>query len=339
MIRFCVLITAILSLAGAGEAQMVIGTFTGSVNYTAPTPINGYVAYVDIAGGNVQPFVTAPLVASSTCAQEGYAVALTSTVDFVDSNPPIVLATNANLGPPQKDYNAGFCGTPYGLLKSNGTYLSPIEIVMGTTGPSLLFFSNTRAMIGTPSQTQGLSAKWAVSGWTGSGVDTGTALLISGANNGATAQPVPAEIAPRVGVGITQDGTTLILVMVNGVEASGVGLWLSDFADLLKGLGAWNAINLDGGGSSTFVYVPSGNIVQPQSLITLFDNAQPVSGNPHGLTWSLTMAPANENCISYPKGVVTNPNQLCLNAPETGYRPIYANLGFTLVAPSRLKKQ
>jgi hypothetical protein len=324
--------TALFFSFGAA-AQMVIGTFSGSVVYSS-APINGYVAYIDISGGQLQPVVTAPLSSNTTCAQEGYRVALTSTVQFADSNSAIVLATNANLGPGQRTYTSGFCGNPFGLLKNNGTYLNPIEITMGTTGPSLLFFNNTNAMVGTPSQSQGLSAKWAVSGWAGCN-GGGTALVIAGANKGATAQPVPTEIAPRVGVGITQDGKTLILAMVNGVETSGIGLELYDFADLFRGLGAWNAINLDGGGSSTFLYLPKGNIIQPQSLITLFKAATPVSGNPNNLTWALTMVSASQNCISYPNGNVTNSNQLCLNTPGIGYRPVYANLGFILVNQSK----
>jgi phosphodiester glycosidase len=339
MNRFSVFLTFMLCLAGGSEAQMVIGTFSGSVNYST-APINGYVAYIDISSGTVRPVVTAPLAASSPCAQQGYPVALTSTPSFVSSNSGIVLATNANLGPGQPSYSTGFCGVPYGLLKNNGAYLNPIEVIQGATGPSLLFFSNSSAMIGTPTPAQGENAVWAVSGWAGcddTSTGPGTALLIAGSNSGSKAQPVPTEIAPRVGAGITQDGTTLILAMVNGVEPH-IGLELYDFADLFKGLGAWNAVNLDGGGSSTFMYQPGGNVTQPSSLITLFDNAKPVNGNPNGLTWKLTMVPANQNCISYPNGNVTNPSQLCLSSPGTGYRPVYANLGFVLVSGDKVKK-
>src|SRR5262249_44923158 len=102
---------------------------------------------------------------------------------------------------------------------------------------------------------------------------------------------------------------------------------------LLKGLGAWDAVNLDGGGSSTFLYLPTGNIVQPSALLALFNNAAPVGGNPNHLTWTLTPVAANQTCISYPNGNVTNVNELCLSVPGSGYRPIYANLGFTLRQP------
>src|SRR5690349_21089117 len=122
MNRFSLVLTLLLGFASGSEAQMVIGTFSGSVNYNT-TPINGYVAYIDISSGTVQPVVTAPLAAGSTCAQQGYPVALTSTPSFAPANSGIVLATNANLGPGQPTYSPGFCGVPYGLLKNKGVFL------------------------------------------------------------------------------------------------------------------------------------------------------------------------------------------------------------------------
>ena len=315
---------AVLVAAANADAQIVVGTFNGSVGYSQQ--INGYVAYVDISSGLLRPVVTAPLPSSSQCAQVDSAVALTTTVDFATAN-HTVLAINANLGPPNPPYVPGTCGNPYGLLKDDGVYLMPVEIVNGTVGPSLIFFDSATAMIGTPTQPQADSAQWAVSGWTGQG--GGTALLIGGQNSGNTAQPVPNEIAPRIGVGITQDGKTLIIVMVNGVESKGIGLELYDFADLLKGLGAWNAVNLDGGGSSTFLYQPRGVIMRTPALMQLFNAATPVPGNPNNLTWSLTAVPATANCISYPGGAVTPGAPLCIDSPLTGYRAIYASFGFT----------
>jgi hypothetical protein len=119
--------------------------------------------------------------------------------------------------------------------------------------------------------------------------------------------------------------------MVNGLESSKIGLRLYDFADLLKGLGAWNAVNLDGGGSSTFIYLPGGKTIgQPKSILALFEAAKPVSGNPSQLNWKLAPVPANQTCISYPQADVTNPAQLCLPSFGKGYRPVYANFGFRL---------
>jgi len=59
-------------------------------------------------------------------------------------------------------------------------------------------------------------------------------------------------VAPRTSVGVGKDGS-LLLLQVDGIEVTS-GMDLYQFADLLVSVGAWNAINLDGGGSSTSWY-------------------------------------------------------------------------------------
>jgi len=59
-------------------------------------------------------------------------------------------------------------------------------------------------------------------------------------------------VAPRTAIGVTEDGD-LILLQVDGIENTS-GMSLYQFADLLVSVGAWSAINLDGGGSSTSYY-------------------------------------------------------------------------------------
>ena len=59
------------------------------------------------------------------------------------------------------------------------------------------------------------------------------------------------SLNPRTAVGTTRDGTHLLLVTVDGRQAISRGVTLTDLAGILKRYGAWNAINLDGGGSTT----------------------------------------------------------------------------------------
>jgi hypothetical protein len=55
----------------------------------------------------------------------------------------------------------------------------------------------------------------------------------------------------RTAIGVTQDGRTLVLFTVDGTNG-GHGLQGGEVADLLKNAyGVWNALNLDGGGSTT----------------------------------------------------------------------------------------
>jgi len=55
---------------------------------------------------------------------------------------------------------------------------------------------------------------------------------------------------PRTAVGMTRDGHHLLLVTVDGRQAFSKGVSLTNMASIMKRYGAWNAINLDGGGST-----------------------------------------------------------------------------------------
>jgi hypothetical protein len=58
---------------------------------------------------------------------------------------------------------------------------------------------------------------------------------------------------PRTAVGLSDDGTQLILVVVEGRQDPIFGMRLSQLARLMVELGAARAVNLDGGGSSAMV--------------------------------------------------------------------------------------
>lgn len=60
------------------------------------------------------------------------------------------------------------------------------------------------------------------------------------------------EANPRTAAGVTADGA-LILLVVDGRQADSRGVTLDELAALMLELGAVDAINLDGGGSSTLV--------------------------------------------------------------------------------------
>jgi hypothetical protein len=56
---------------------------------------------------------------------------------------------------------------------------------------------------------------------------------------------------PRTVAGISKDHRTLVLAVVDGRAKGRAGMTCPELASLLKGLGAYDAVNLDGGGSST----------------------------------------------------------------------------------------
>lgn len=60
-------------------------------------------------------------------------------------------------------------------------------------------------------------------------------------------------LAPRTGAGTSADGRTGYLVVVDGRSSKSAGISVRGLARLMKSLGADDAVNLDGGGSSTLV--------------------------------------------------------------------------------------
>lgn len=61
---------------------------------------------------------------------------------------------------------------------------------------------------------------------------------------------------PRTGIGISKDGEELILVTIDGRGSSFKGVSQELFGAILRDLGAYNALNLDGGGSTTMAVKP-----------------------------------------------------------------------------------
>ncbi|MBI2497666.1 MAG: phosphodiester glycosidase family protein [Opitutae bacterium] len=146
-----------------------------------------------------------------------------------------------------------------GLSVSDGRVVSPPRVLQGRGDPALLILRAGRARIGYVDRTDlpGLACAVAGIGPTDKGAQPGTLLVTGGRNTGATARVQPAARHPRTAAGLTADGRTLILVVVDGRQPGySVGLKLPELADLLIELGAADAINLDGGGSSSFLYQP-----------------------------------------------------------------------------------
>ena len=58
---------------------------------------------------------------------------------------------------------------------------------------------------------------------------------------------------PRTAVGYSRDGSILFLLTVDGRSESSGGMTLFELANMMRKLGAWQAMNFDGGGSTTMV--------------------------------------------------------------------------------------
>jgi len=58
---------------------------------------------------------------------------------------------------------------------------------------------------------------------------------------------------PRTAVGFSRDSSSLLLVTVDGRSENSGGMTLVELAGVMRELGAWQAMNFDGGGSTTMV--------------------------------------------------------------------------------------
>lgn len=58
---------------------------------------------------------------------------------------------------------------------------------------------------------------------------------------------------PRSAIGFSRDSATVYLATVDGRSENSGGMTLVQLAEFLRGQGGWNALNFDGGGSSTLV--------------------------------------------------------------------------------------
>jgi len=67
--------------------------------------------------------------------------------------------------------------------------------------------------------------------------------------DGVAQRSTDTEVAPRTAIGVDKNGR-LLMLEVDGIEVTNQGLTLNQTADWFLELGAYQAINLDGGGSS-----------------------------------------------------------------------------------------
>jgi len=82
---------------------------------------------------------------------------------------------------------------------------------------------------------------------------TGSAILVKDGKVPAKFSQNAAGKNPRTAVGCTKDGKQLIMVALDGRQSHGVGMDQTELAKLMIELGAYNALNFDGGGSTTMV--------------------------------------------------------------------------------------
>jgi hypothetical protein len=229
-----------LLVATVAQAQVGLATFS------SPAGVSGYIAILDLGSGAFKPVTTA---LDKDCRSQGNGqVSLLNTGNFAQ-NQATVLAITANSGPG----GVTGCGTPAGLLISQGLLVNPGQ----TAGPVLYFHSATQAGITGGLVPDGL--QWAVAGSTNTNNDCpnlyqpGT-LLVQNGLPGACAIPKSMARAGRGAAGLDSTGRYLIVVVAQGTDSG--GLLTSELSQIFVALHAVSAVNFDGGGSTAFYWTP-----------------------------------------------------------------------------------
>jgi len=231
---------------------------------TAAGPVRGWWAKIHLDQPGVRLDATAPL-APRDGLPPGTEAELLPVNEWAEAN-GATLAINAGffglLTDPQPasadhtpDYTTGAPSDIRGLSLSVRGLVSPPRVIAERGDPALLVYGDghAQATYARASDLAGVICAVAGIGTTEDGKQPGTLLVEAGRNTGATARVAPTIRHPRTAVGVSADGRTLLLLTVDGRQpAHSVGVTLPELADLMIELGATAAVNLDGGGSTSF---------------------------------------------------------------------------------------
>lgn len=131
-----------------------------------------------------------------------------------------------------------------------------------TTGAGVLAFDQAaggaRVELYAPAQVTAFDATWM------KGVVSGHPRVVSAGVVLNDTSSLCTVRHPRTAVGLSQDKKKLWMVVVDGRQTASVGMTCGELGALLKGLGAHEALNLDGGGSSA-LYVAGVGIASAPS--------------------------------------------------------------------------
>jgi hypothetical protein len=218
-------------------------------------PIRGWLARVDLTDPRVEFTVTPPRHDAND--PPGAEVHAQTTPDWLAAA-HVQLAINTHFFrrldngrmPPPADLPLDLLGP----CVSDGVVVSPAD---ETPAPVLALTRDRRPRIALLRAAELADLDDVVSGLPGAATQPGGLLIADGRNTGDAALPQPGVRHPRTAAGISADGRTLLLLVVDGRQPDwSVGVTCPELADLLLAAGAATAVNLDGGGSSSFVYDP-----------------------------------------------------------------------------------
>ncbi len=219
-------------------------------------PVRGWLARIDLSDPAVEVVVTRPAVLFDGAAGRAE-TCLEPTPDWAERR-GVVLAVNANYFSVVDDDEAAEAvalADVIGLCIAGGRVVSPQRFYDGVAGPALVIDHGGDARVSTRPDLDDAWSAVAGVGPSARAPALGGLLVTDGVNTGAAARVQPMVRHPRTAAGVDAAGATLWLVVIDGRQPGwSVGATLPELADVLIAAGADDAVNLDGGGSSSFVY-------------------------------------------------------------------------------------
>jgi hypothetical protein len=259
-----VLLASIALALQAGAATSPVHV-EARVRETPDGPLRYWLARVDLTDARVSFVVTGPLVRQA--ADPPRAEARLVPTDVWAAAAGVELAVNAGffarldaIAPVLAGWSDGLAVDLVGLSRSERRTVSPPRHGGGEAAaadPALLIDEAAgghcpclaRVTRANADDLDGIED--AVAGMGDRDGKPGTLLVEGGLNRGATAQVAPTQRHPRTAAGVTRDGRTLLLLVVDGRQPEwSIGATLPELAEILIEAGARDAVNLDGGGSS-----------------------------------------------------------------------------------------
>ena len=223
------------ALGQRADGSLLIGTPAVSVTVTLPGDVNVSAAGVNRIRAADQLIVYTPRFGPSTATDAtGTEVRLTG-AQLPMSSTGTYSTTVAEIRPDAGD-----------------TPISATDLVLSASGTAAAELSSLQVGDAVTIQTA-IDDDW-------QDVDTavGGTLLFEGDQTPDFSDPKYQFANPRTAAGIDASGN-LLLVTVDGRSETSGGLLMTDLVDLMRSMGAVDAINLDGGGSTTMAVDPAGD--------------------------------------------------------------------------------
>ena len=238
---------------------------------------------IDLTDPNIK-FYTSPT--SATAPNE---VIPQTTGDFLSKN-GLQVAINANFFN-YSPINPSAPTTLNGIAVSNGNVVNGSS--GGNTQTVVITQSNVVSIVNYPLNTLPSSSDYNdVSGFQ---------VLLNGALDTSNFSATSTQACARTAAGISQNSSTFYLMTIDGLPSCSGGATPEELVQALSHVGAYNAVNLDGGGSTTMVQDGSNGL--PLLLNTPSGGSQRAVGNSLGV-YALSLSTSVPEPATYLGGLV-----------------------------------